>query len=140
MTIPSAGGTIAFLGEDAHGWDFKVQKALDHATSLWLTSVPLEPAALAELVIVSSEFIDSPLMRRLRSAGTAVVESKVFLEAQRGRALPGKRWGESPVRRLDTMNATGRVATVSLPRTQCLLPGQAPPPEPVPRAPGGRCW
>jgi hypothetical protein len=94
VTIPSAGGTIAFLGEDAHGWDFKVQKALDHATSLGLTPVPLDPDALAELVVVSSVFIDSPLMRRLRNAGTAVVESKAFLEAQRGRALPGKRWGE----------------------------------------------
>jgi DNA polymerase III epsilon subunit-like protein len=94
VTIPSAGGTIAFLGEDAHGWDFKVQKALDHATSLGLTPVPLDPDALAELVVVSSEFIDSPLMRRLRNAGTAVVESKAFMEAQRGRVLPGKRWGE----------------------------------------------
>ena len=94
VTIPSTGGTIAFLGEDAHGWDFKVQKALEHAISLGLTPVPLEPAAQAELVIVSSVFIDSPLMRRLRSAGIAVVESKAFLEAQRGRVLPGKRWGE----------------------------------------------
>jgi DNA polymerase-3 subunit epsilon len=94
VTIPSAGGTIAFLGEDAHGWDFKVQKALEHATSLGLTPMLLDPYALAELVVVSSVFIDSPLMRRLRNAGTAVVESKAFLEAQRGRALPGKRWGE----------------------------------------------
>ena len=94
VTIPSAGGTIAFLGEDAHGWDFKVQKALEHATSLGLTPVPLDPPALADLVVVSSVFIDSPLMRRLRTAGTAVVESKAFLEAQRGRVLPGKRWGE----------------------------------------------
>jgi DNA polymerase-3 subunit epsilon len=94
VTIPYAGGTIAFLGEDAHGWDFKVQKALEHATSLGLTPVPLEPAALPDLVVVSSVFIDSHLMRRLRNAGIAVVESKAFLEAQRGRVLPGKRWGQ----------------------------------------------
>jgi DNA polymerase-3 subunit epsilon len=93
VTIPYAGGTIAFLGEDAHGWDFKVQKALDHANSLGLTPKPLDPDAPPKLVVVSSVFIDSPLMRRLRNAGTAVVESKVFLEAQRGRVLPGKRWG-----------------------------------------------
>jgi DNA polymerase-3 subunit epsilon len=94
VTIPSAGGTIAFLGEDAHGWDFKVQKAVDHATSLGLTPMPLDPDAPPNLVVVSSVFIDSLLMRRLRNAGTAVVESKAFLEAQRGRVLPGKRWGE----------------------------------------------
>jgi DNA polymerase-3 subunit epsilon len=93
VTIPYAGGTIAFLGEDAHGWDFKVQKALEHATSLGLTPMPLDPDAPPKLVVVSSVFIDSPLMRRLRNAGTAVVESKAFLEAQRGRVLPGKRWG-----------------------------------------------
>jgi len=84
----------AFPLTDNHGWDFKVQKALEHATSLRLTPVPLEPAALAELVVVSSVFIDSPLMRRLRTAGIAVVESKAFLEAQRGQVLPGTRWGE----------------------------------------------
>ena len=94
VTIPSAGGTIAFLGEDAHGWDFKVQKALEHANSLGLTPMLLDPDAPPDLVVVSSVFIDSPLMRRLRSAGIAVVDSKAFLEAQRGRALPGKRWGE----------------------------------------------
>ena len=54
VTIPSAGGTIAFLGEDAHGWDFKVQKALEHATSLGLTPMPLDADALADVVIVSS--------------------------------------------------------------------------------------
>jgi DNA polymerase-3 subunit epsilon len=94
VTIPYAGGTIAFLGEDAHGWDFKVQKALDHANSLGLTPKPLDPDAPPKLVVVSSVFIDSPLMRRLRTACTAVVESKAFLEAQRGRSLPGKRWGQ----------------------------------------------
>jgi hypothetical protein len=94
VTIPSAGGTIAFLGEDAHGWDFKVQKALEHSISLGLTPMPLDPDAPPKLVVVSSVFIDSPLMRCLRAAGIAVVESKAFLEAQRGRVLPGKRWGE----------------------------------------------
>jgi len=87
------GGTIAFLGEDAHGWDFKVQKALDHANSLRLTPKPLDPDAPPKLVVVSSVFIDSPLMRRLRNAGTAVVESKVFLEARSGAVLAAKRWG-----------------------------------------------
>jgi hypothetical protein len=69
-------------------------RLLDHANRLGLTPKPHDPDAPPKLVVVSSVFIDSPLMRRLRNAGTAVVESKVFLEAQRGRVLPGKRWGE----------------------------------------------
>ena len=69
MTIPASGGTIALHGEDAHGWDFKVQKALDHATSLGLVPIAYQPEAPADVMVVSSVFIDSPLMRRLRAAG-----------------------------------------------------------------------
>jgi DNA polymerase III epsilon subunit-like protein len=78
VTIPAAGGTIALLGEDAHGWDFKVQKALAHATSLGLVPIAFEPAAPADVLVISSLFIDSPMMRRLRVAGLPVVASKVF--------------------------------------------------------------
>ena len=94
MTIPAAGGTIALHGEDAHGWDFKVQKALDHATSLDLVPITFEPEAPADVLVVSSLFIDSPLMRRLRVAGEPVVVSKVFQEAQPGVSVAAKRWGE----------------------------------------------
>jgi hypothetical protein len=41
-------GGITLTGGDAHGWDFKVQKAQEHATSLGFTPVPLEPAVLAD--------------------------------------------------------------------------------------------
>jgi hypothetical protein len=54
--------------------------------------VPLDPKAPADLLVVSSVFIDSPLMRQLRTAGLVVVESKAFLQAQRGSAVEGKRW------------------------------------------------
>jgi len=94
VTIPAAGGTIALHGEDAHGWDFKVQKALAHATSLGLTAIPLDPDAPADLLVVSNLFIDSPVMRRLRAAGLPVVASKVFLEARPGAVVVARRWGE----------------------------------------------
>jgi DNA polymerase III epsilon subunit-like protein len=94
VTIPAAGGTIALHGEDVHGWDFKVQKALDHATSLGLVPISFEPEAPADLLVVSSLFIDSPLMRRLRAAGQPVVVSKAFQEARPGATLAAKRWGE----------------------------------------------
>jgi hypothetical protein len=94
VTIPAAGGTIALHGEDAHGWDFKVQKSLDHATSLGLVPIAFEPEAPADLLVVSSVFIDSPLMRRLRAAGQRVVDSKLFQEAQPGATVAAKRWGE----------------------------------------------
>jgi DNA polymerase-3 subunit epsilon len=94
VTIPAAGGTIALHGEDAHGWDFKVQKALEHATSLGLVPIAFEPDAPADVLVVSSLFIDSPLMRRLRVAGQPVVVSKVFQEARAGAAVAAKRWGE----------------------------------------------
>jgi DNA polymerase III epsilon subunit-like protein len=94
VTIPASGGTIALHGEDAHGWDFKVQKALEHATSLGLLPIAFEPEALADVLVVSSLFIDSPLMRRLRVAGQPVVVSKVFQEAQPGATVAAKRWGE----------------------------------------------
>ncbi len=94
MTIPAAGGTIALHGEDAHGWDFKVQKALDHAAGLGLVPIAFEPEAPADLLVVSSVFIDSPLMRGLRAAGQPVVVSKVFQEARSGATVAAKRWGE----------------------------------------------
>ncbi len=94
VTIPASGGTIALHGEDAHGWDFKVQKALDHATSLGLVPIAFEPEAPADLLVVSSLFIDSPLMRRLRRAGQPVVVSKAFQEARSGAIVAAKRWGE----------------------------------------------
>jgi len=94
VTIPAAGGTIALHGEDAHGWDFKVQKALEHATSLGLVPVAYQPEAPADVVVVSSVFIDSPLMRRLRAAGQPVVISKAFQEARSGATVAAKRWGE----------------------------------------------
>ena len=46
------------------------------------------------MLVVSSLFIDSPLMRRLRAAGQPVVVSKVFQEAQPGATVAAKRWGE----------------------------------------------
>jgi DNA polymerase III epsilon subunit-like protein len=94
VLIPAVGGSIALLGEDAHGWDFKVQKTLEHATSLGLTHVTFEPEAPADVLVVSSLFIDSPLMRRLRAAGQPVVVSKVFQEAQPGATVAAKRWAE----------------------------------------------
>ncbi|MCS5691783.1 3'-5' exonuclease [Cyanobium sp. FGCU-6] len=100
VLIPAAGGSIALHGEDAHGWDFKVQKALEHATSLGLVPIAFQPEAPADVLVVSSLFIDSPLMRRLREAGQPVVVSKVFQEARAGAAVAAKRWGEksmSPV-------------------------------------------
>jgi DNA polymerase III epsilon subunit-like protein len=93
VVIPAAGGTIALHGEDAHGWDFKVQKALEHATSLGLVPIAFQPEAPADVLVVSSLFIDSPLMRRLREAGQPVVVSKVFQEARAGAAVAAKRWG-----------------------------------------------
>lgn len=39
---------------------------LDHPTSLGLVPIALKPEALADVLVVSSLFIDSPLMRRLR--------------------------------------------------------------------------
>ncbi len=90
--IPAAGGSIAVHGEDSRGWDYKVQKALEHAKTLGLLPVPLDPEAPADLLVVSSVFIDSPVMRQLRTAGLVVVESKAFLQAQRGSAVEGKRW------------------------------------------------
>ncbi len=93
VVIPAAGGTIALHGEDAHGWDFKVQKALEHATSLGLVPIAFQPEAPADVLVVSSLFIDSPLMRRLRSAGQPVVVSKVFQDARAGAAVAAKRWG-----------------------------------------------
>jgi DNA polymerase III epsilon subunit-like protein len=93
VLIPATGGTIALHGEDAHGWDFKVQKALEHATSLGLTHVTFEPEVPADVLVVSSLFIDSPLMRRLRVAGQPVVVSKAFQEAQPGARVAAKRWG-----------------------------------------------
>ena len=94
VLIPAAGGTIALHGEDAHGWDFKVQKVLEHATSLGLVPITFQPEAPADVLVVSSLFIDSPLMRRLREAGQPVVVSKVFQEAPAGAAVAAKRWGE----------------------------------------------
>jgi DNA polymerase III epsilon subunit-like protein len=94
VTIPAAGGTIALLGEDTHGWDFKVQKALAHATTLGLVPIVFEPDVPADVLVVSSLFIDSPVMRRLRAAGLPVVVSKVFQEARSGAVLAGKCWGE----------------------------------------------
>ena len=94
VVIPEAGGTIAPHGEDARGWDFKVQKALEHATSLGLVPIAFQPEAPADVLVVSSLFIDSPLMRRLRAAGQPVVVSKVFQEAPAGAAVAAKRWGE----------------------------------------------
>jgi len=93
-TLPAGGGTIALLGEDAHGWDFKAQKALSHATSLGLLPIPFDPDIPADVLVVSSLFIDSPLMRRLRTAGHPLVTSKVFQEAQAGEAVAARRWGE----------------------------------------------
>ena len=94
VTIPAAGGTIALHGEDAHGWDFKVQKALAHVTSLGLVPIAFEPDAPADVLVVSSLFIDNPVMRRLRTAGHTVVASKVFLEARSGDEVAARRWGE----------------------------------------------
>ena len=94
VTLPAAGGTVALLGEDAHGWDFKAQKAFNHATNLGLLPIPLDPDTPADVLVVSSLFIDSPLMCRLRTAGHPLVASKVFQEAQPGAAVAAKRWGE----------------------------------------------
>jgi hypothetical protein len=94
VTIPAAGGTIALLGEDAHGWDFKVQKALAHVTSLGLVPIAFEPDAPVDVLVVSSLYIDNPVMRRLRTAGHPVVASKVFLEARSGDEVAARRWGE----------------------------------------------
>ncbi|MCP9861296.1 PolC-type DNA polymerase III [Cyanobium sp. Cruz-8H5] len=94
VTIPAAGGTIALHGEDAHGWDFKVQKALAHATTLGLVPIPFQPDVPADVLVVSSLFIDSPVMRRLRNAGHPVVASKVFQEARAGATVAANRWGE----------------------------------------------
>lgn len=94
VTVPAAGGSIALLGEDAHDWDFKVQKALNHATALGLLPIPLDPDTPADLLVVSSLFIDSPLMRRLRAAGHPLVTSKVFQEAQTGATVAARLWGE----------------------------------------------
>ncbi|MDM7952530.1 MAG: 3'-5' exonuclease [Cyanobium sp. CZS 25K] len=93
VTIPTVGGTIALHGEDAHGWDFKVQKALAHASTLGLSPIPFEPDGPADVMVVTSLFIDSPLMRRLRSAGLPVVASKVFQEARSGAVVAAKCWG-----------------------------------------------
>ena len=93
VTIPAVGGTIAFLGEDAHGWDFKVQKALAHANTLGLSPIPFAPEVPADVLVISSLFIDSPVMRRLRNAGLPVVASKVFQEARSGAAVAAKCWG-----------------------------------------------
>ncbi|MFZ0406614.1 MAG: hypothetical protein WAM11_00670 [Cyanobium sp.] len=82
VTVPAAGGSIALIGEDAHGWDYKVRKTLVHATSLGLTAIPLDPGAPADLLVVSSLFIDSPVLRRLRAAGLAVVASKAERERE----------------------------------------------------------
>jgi DNA polymerase III epsilon subunit-like protein len=94
VTIPVAGSTIALHGEDARGWDFKVQKALEHATSLSLVPIAFETEAPADVLVVSSVFIDSPLMRRLRAAAHPVVVSKAFQEARPGATVAAKRWGE----------------------------------------------
>ena len=94
VTIPAAGGTIGLHGEDAHGWDFKVQKALNHASNLGLVATPFDPERPADVMVVSSPFIDSPLMRRLRAAGHPVVVSKAFQEARSGATVAAKRWGE----------------------------------------------
>jgi hypothetical protein len=94
VTIPAAGGTSALHGEDAHGWDFKVQKALAHVTSLGLVPIAFEPDAPADVLVVSSLFIDNPVMRRLRTACHPVVASKVFLEARSGDEVAARRWGE----------------------------------------------
>ena len=95
VTIPAAGGTIALHGEDANGWDFKAQKALEHATSLGLVPIAFDPEAPADLLVVSSLFIDSPLMRRLRSAGQPLVLSKLFQQACCGAEVAARRWGRS---------------------------------------------
>ncbi len=95
VTVPAAGGTIALLGEDAHGWDYKAQKALEHAKSLGLSAIPLDPDTPAKLMVVSSLSIDSPVMRRLRAAGLPVVASKVFQEAPSGAVLAARRWGKT---------------------------------------------
>ncbi len=70
-----------------------MQKALTHATSLGLVPIAFEPDVPADLLVVSSLFIDSPVMRRLRAAGLPVVASKVFQEARSGALLAAKRWG-----------------------------------------------
>ena len=93
VSIPPAGATIALHGEDAHGWDFKVQKAFNHATNLGLTPIPFNPEQPADVMVVSSVFIDSPVMRLLRMAGHPVITSKVFQEARSGAAVAAKRWG-----------------------------------------------
>ena len=92
VTIPAAGGTIALLGEDAYGWDFKVQSALAHATSLGLVPIAFQPDAPADVLVVSSLFIYSPLMRRLRAAGLPVLASKAFQEARVVATVAAKRW------------------------------------------------
>jgi len=70
-----------------------VQKALAHATTLGLVPIAFEPVAPADVLVVSSLFIDSPVMRRLRAAGLPVVASKVFQEARSGAVLVAKCWG-----------------------------------------------
>jgi hypothetical protein len=74
--------------------DCKVQKALEQATSLGLVPIAFEPEAPADLLVVSSLFLDSPLMRMLRAAGQPVVVSKAFQEARSGATVAAKRWGE----------------------------------------------
>ncbi len=96
VTIPPTGGTVALHGEDAHGWDFKMQKALNHATNLGLVAIPFDPERPADVMVVSSPFIDSPLMRLLRAAGHPAVVSKVFQEGRSGDEVAARRWGESP--------------------------------------------
>ena len=60
-----------------HGFDLLIRRwaspTSEHATSRGLVPVPLDPAALADLVVVNSVYIDSPLRRRLRTAGIAVL-------------------------------------------------------------------
>ena len=43
---------MAQAGEDAHGWEFKVQKALNHATNLGLAPIPFNPEQPADVMVV----------------------------------------------------------------------------------------
>ena len=52
----------------------------EHANRLGLTSGSLDPAAKADLAILSGVVIESPLMRRLRTVGIALVQSKAERE------------------------------------------------------------
>ena len=65
-----------------------------HAASLCLVPIAFEPEAPADVLVVSSLFIDSPLMRRIRAAGQPVVVSKAFQEGRPGAVVAAKRWGE----------------------------------------------